>query len=671
MAPKPPDWTPSAPNDVICVDIETYGALKNYNQTVFHPVKMEYVDKVPTAQQIKTVAVSMIGPDGEPWSSVFVWTSGYHRLRFKQFMEWASSNHLALLCQNLLFDVTVLRRQPGLDTLITPDTFRLEDTLLWNFLHSEVRPERSLKSASALFNLASYNNLTTEFSSGGYSSVNDPDLHKYNVLDTVATLHLREYLLSLIAKDYGENSPKLGPVCRQHCSELLWAGVFMSEAGIAYDRGALETLRRTCLTEMERLCKLADWEFGLKLEGQGSQKPLKELFTRCVEEADLLSNPQLELTDKTKEISTKNSNISLIIENLPLDSELRTPITLLSMHRKLQKVVSTYLNNLLDNPAKGLVHPTEQNSNVWLAYPSWYVYPSKYGNDEKEGGTIQGRITCKYPPEQTNPPTIKEKRTTRFPGGLLREYDLSQIELRVGAMLSGDQVMAYEYQQRLDRHALTGALFWSIVEGTNKDDFHKLMKTSPKDYTFYRQAGKTANFLVIYEGKARKLQSVFLSMLGFEAPLHHCQAFITAHDARYTKLRGWQEGLKTFAIQHGYVVLPTGWSHLFWGGKDVVRGLDAPKVCNAPVQTFAAQLMQSSQFLIVDTFRKQQLRSVCELNTYDSILIDSPPEEAEVVDKIVGFGLENPPLLERLAGKIPANVPIEYDCKIVYNGQDT
>lgn len=649
---------PNPRPSLVAVDIETYGALSGRDQTVFHPVKSIHIDQVSKSDLIQTVAFSWGGPNAAEHSAVFNWQDIGHRMLveswFGRLAEQTTDGSLAtLIGQNLVFDLMYLRHcSPYLHYVIRPGNFRLEDVQLWSFLHNELRPERGLKALARLFALARYGD--TNFN---YERSDDPRLYAYNALDTQVTLRARSLLLDAIARDYKRTSPKLSDLCRNHCSDILWAILHMSEAGVPYDVPKLQALRYQYEADLSATVDAANEVHSLRLCGPGSARDIQALIDQAASECSLRNDSRLLLTDKTKLISTKDTNLLLLLETNP-PTKTAEQLTLLRKFRDTQKLLTTYLRPLLDNPVKGIV--SKPRPGVGLAYPTWYACPSKHELDEdKEGGQIQGRLSAKKPAFATSPPQIKACRTTRFVGGSVIMADYKQVEWRVAGLLSGDDLLLDEFASGFDPHAVRGAVAYATCLKTDEQAFWSLDPDSER-YKQFRQMGKTINFLALYGGQAAKLAATIRSDVGYLITDLQAQRVLDAIDSRYVRLRQWQDELVAHCAKVGRIEVLTGWSRTFLGGQ-VSCEANRSAILNFPVQTIAAQLLQSAQVQIAAEFDRRALKAVIDMNIYDAIHVDTPPHERSSVHHILAAHLPNPPLLADLAAALGRIIPLAFD----------
>lgn len=657
---------PSQWEGPLAVDIETYGALRGREQTQFHPVKMACLDGVEPERQVQTVALSCKLPGDRVFTTAFPYDGAGVR-RLLRWLDKAAQQEAPLLFQNGLFDLSVLRASHGLMRYaLDPRRLRLEELMLWNFLQSELRPERSLKALSSLFAIAHYK--ADNFSA---ASPRDPALLEYNGLDTAVTLIARDLLLEQIEGEYGPQTAKLSSLCRDHMNAVMWSCLAMLEAGITYDVGALQKVHAHYMARTARCEALSEATFQVPLAGKGSGKATQELFDRLLDELGLAEEPDVLRTSKTREVSTSKSNIYLFRQAAIAQGhrEAIRRLNLLYHHRRYQKIASTYSSALLNNPAQGIVQYKTLPDGTALghAYPLWFPCPSRFQDEDpdSESGTVQARFTCRYPVEQIHPPAIQRCRRSRFPHGSIYGIDYSQIELRVSALLSGDPVALQEYAEGIDRHAQTGRTVADMT-GFGADRFDSLLaehgKKHPSIY-LYRQAGKTTNFLITFEGQAEKLRATLLRMTGLNVGIPACQAIINWFDDRYRVTRQWQSDTVARVLEQGYDESITGWSRTFLGTpRDRLR--EKAKIINRPVQTFAAQLLQSAVYRIFLDLLDHKARSVICLNIHDAAYLDVHPAEQSLVDGILARRMPRPPLLIAAEKILDRTVPLEYDVDI-------
>ena len=548
--------------------------------------------------------------------------------------------------QNIKFDIQYLKaNDPVLNALITSTNFLLDDTMLCSFLLYEQRPEKGLKELATLFGLTDYSMLEVTGSSGTATSPSDPRLHYYNCLDVAVTLKLYDFCWQEIRRVFGEDSPKFSSTCTTMRNEVLWSVIGLESAGFCISRHLLNSVHTDYQYQ-------ADWaeahafEQGVICSGTGSKKSALDFMIHALTTKDLMNDSRVKRTEKRQDISVGEDNFNLLNTVLtPEDGRIYVVNQSLQAYHGTSKIINTYTNNLLNVPAKGLVFGD-------FCYPSWYPIPIYEGKGSSvDGGTIQGRFSCKKPAAQTFPPPIKQCLISRFPGGKIIGYDLSQIELRVGALLSGDPIMLDEYARGIDRHAVTALMTFA---GSTVDDPDFYTKPAGK-----RQAGKILNFLVLFRGGAHMFQSTLMKEVGYFLDISECEAAIRRFNNRYQHFRLWQDSLIETARRTGIIVLPTGWSRSF--SKGVTADTYINEICNFPIQTTAAQLMQSAEYAIIQECLRLNLRSRAVLQVHDALYMDTHPDEEGIVDKIMEKYLTRPPLLTTLERILGRTVPLEYE----------
>jgi uracil-DNA glycosylase family 4 len=654
-----PEVSPEVPEkfpNIISVDIETYGILKGREQTVFTPAKSRHVDGVPYGQQIVTVAIAYrdclsLPSPGKIRTAVFRWTDSAQRNNLRKWIKGAIESNCILLGQNFKFDLLYLiLNDRFLGNLLSPCRSRVDDTLVKAFLLDEQQPEKGLKELSLLFGIANYAGLKVTGKTGSARSSKDPDLLFYNCLDAAATLVLSEELDERIRIRYGNNSTKLGQECADMRNAVLWNVVSMEKAGTRIDIPKLEAVNDEYTTKYKEALAAAD-RYGVKLAGEGSRKSLLDFIGKAVDTCGLGGDGRLERTKVKREISTGKANVSLVLEYLPT-GELREVAEQFQIFQEFAHLRNTYSNKLLTKQRTGIVRRVR---NTGFVYPLWYPVPSIYGKGgggkEKPGGTIQGRVTARKPPHQTYPDGVKACLKSRFPAGYLVEWDLNRIELVVAAWLSGDPV-------------LTRAL----LEGDPHDDttFDMFPSITKDDPTFKekRDLAKVENFLVIYRGGPHAFQQSARRDLGVDLDIDFCKNSIHTWYKQHPVHKAWQDEQIETVMQQGFIELPTGWSRSFGTGRANAMGA-VNEICNFPIQTTAAQLMLSAQFVILQGLTQKKLRAQMCAQSYDSVVIDLPWDEVKIVDEIVDKALTNPPLRAILEVALGRTMPIEYERKVL------
>lgn len=667
------------PGTMVSIDTETYGAVAGLpTQTVFHPVKAILVDGVNKDDLVQTAAAAWLGPDG---MRTRVWVLPKEERRFFQFMQRVIERKHTILGMNIPFDIKMLRAlSPDWQRLLSRAAgVRLMDLSVANFLNSDIRPERSLKEIAPLLRVVQYDEAASLKKGFRYANSDDPDLQKYCVMDAAATLEAYLRLRDQTQIQF-PGTARFNDRCLDWYNDVLWTVVQLDEAGVAFSRNKLQRLHDHLRYRLQRISVLVPRYFPPRtvrvkrkrksgdvfveqlrpaaIGGEGSAGWIVEVFSKAVDAAKLRKDDRLELTKGSGYTvpCTHKDNMNLILGVLPVGHPARKPLELIRHYRRAEKLTGTYTGPLLENLQNGLIGE--------MAFPSWFAVPSAVKDGEGAyGGTQQGRLTCKNPALQTMPKPIKSCMMARHPGWILLGFDLSQIELRMAALLSGDPLMLHDYQEdarlraenlgKVDRHADTAKLIF----GANAD--------RRPDWSKLRHVGKTLNFLVLFKGGPITFQETIRRDHGLEFSFGMCMDAISAFNRKYHAFRHWQNTLLRDVCRRGYMELPiTGETRTFIkGGQSMERYV--AEICNFPIQTQAANVLKSAQRTIQDVFTGLHMEAVICLNIYDAIYIDCPASEESEVRRVVHNILSCPPYYSELQSVMGRTVPLMYESETI------
>ena len=719
---------------VISLDIETYGAAKANHQgkslppqTVFHPKKSLYIDGVSPEDLILTVAVTLPIEDprksiDEPWdvaklgqlhpgsTMVLNMWNKMHRECLANWLQHADT----ILGMNIQFDLLYLREfDPVFRSLIgktsTEPTHTLIDLSVLNYLHSELREERSLKALGPILGSFSYDET---LKNSRFNTSGEERLKLYNAQDTHNTMLAISEFGKRIRKEF-KLTDKGGPWSLKFYSRNIWTAIYMSESGIPMSSLMLEDLYEDMKTKMEQACLNAK-KYGLILQGEGSAVSKDQLIDACInliEETNEDILDELEVTAKKKKVSFTKGNRVTLLENLPDSAlKLRKCLDYANEHSEAQKILSSYCYPLLHHrrnkiddkssiiipkdskplksfkkkPAKIYATTSERidacqtkdepvtyknrfrgdrtsSQGDSFAYPTWYITPSHIKeNKGSSGGTIQGRITCKGPSAQTFPPTVKNCLRSRFDEGVILGMDLSQIELRVAALLSGESSMIKAYKQGLDLHADRARSLWS--------DYDRL-QTSQKSR---RQVGKMMNFADLFLSSADTMKEQVYTQSGgsIDLPIEFFKKVVRSRATVRSKLTDWQLSLLQKAKNDRAIILPfTGQSRTFIGN----LGKSRSEIVNFPVQTTAGNLtlciQQELNDLVESVWFDVVNKPMIFMQIYDAIYIDTPLDCLETVKGLIETAITLVTgtkgywgMLEEYTGN---SIPLDYDIEIL------
>jgi len=409
-------------------------------------------------------------------------------------------------------------------------------------------------------------------------------------------------------------------------------------------------------------------EYDLILYGPGSAKSKDKFIGEVIKLIEEVSNPDimdaLDVTPKSKKVSFSDKNRTTLYEALPegIDADMyRRCLDAAKKHSKAMKLMSSYCYPLLyhrrNKPEdmssiiippdmKTATHVTMEvpvyktpadrvdaadknlsdekiklmkgrfsgvrlpGSGDAIAYPTWYVTPSHIKNDTgSSGGTIQGRITCKQPSAQTFPKPIKACIRSRWDRGSIVAMDLSQAELRVAALLSGEASMIDAYQNDRDLHAERARTLWGDYDVDATSQHQR------------RQVGKMMNFADLFLSSANTMREQVYAQSGGDIllPLSFYQKVVKERSKVRPSLTKWQQGLLEKVKTERRIMLPrTGQSRTFLGDLGAIKS----EVVNFPVQTTAGNVTLAIQHFLLDELDPNVKMF---LQIYDAVYLDCPP----------------------------------------------
>ena len=251
----------------------------------------------------------------------------------------------------------------------------------------------------------------------------------------------------------------------------------------------------------------------------------------------------------------------------------------LARQRTLQKLLSVYGHGYLKHR-----HPISQR-----LHPHYRIL-----------GTVAGRFGCSNPNIQQLPADAELRGLVRAdPGRLLVCADYSQIELRIAALLSRDELLLAAYSAGADLHAQTA-------------------KALCGDAT-RRQLGKCANFGLLYGSGAAGLQAFAKSSYQVVLTLAEAAQHRTRFLRSYAGLRKWQQQIDAAARLSKKVHTRAG----------LVRVLDPYRMTealNTPVQGSAAEVLLAALGRLPHWLRGLDARLV--LHCHDELLLDCAEKDA-------------------------------------------
>ena len=392
----------------------------------------------------------------------------------------------------------------------------------------------------------------------------------------------------------------------------------METAGVCVDSIVLSEMSNRLAIEIDNLAEKVYDQSGHRFNINSPKQLGDVLFNKMN-----LAKPMK--YGKGRVISTAQD----VLEEL---AELHTVPALVLEHRQLQKLKSTYLDQL---PA--------------LADREGHVHTSF-----NQVGTATGRLSSTNPNLQNIPVRTAVGREIRAafiagqgPNGernVLMSADYSQIELRLMAHFSQDPLLLDAYRTGKDIHTLTAAEVFGVDPETMDKET--------------RARAKAVNFGIVYG----------ISPFGLAAQLNIDQktakTYIETYFDRY-------KGVQRFIEETLATVRAEGAVKTFFGRvrpiPDIssrnpnMRGFAERTAVNTPLQGTAADLIKLAMIKLDAEITRRNLKSRMTLQVHDELLFDVVPEEAEEMQILVKHEMES---------VAEFSIPIVADVGIGHNWRD-
>jgi DNA polymerase-1 len=156
--------------------------------------------------------------------------------------------------------------------------------------------------------------------------------------------------------------------------------------------------------------------------------------------------------------------------------------------------------------------------------------------------------------------------------------DYSQLELRIVALLAGDEVLLDAYARGIDVHALNAEAIFGEAWKVGNAEVRKELRDFAKRFVYGANYGASAKTLwanLVPDFPKLKLSTV--------------ERALAAWFAAHPKIKLWQERVLRDAHLRGYVEEPASGHRVYFFGN-----VDPSVALNFPVQTFAAWIMNQA-----------------------------------------------------------------------------
>ena len=390
-------------------------------------------------------------------------------------------------------------------------------------------------------------------------------------------------------KVYMSNNSQIARVAYEFDFPVIWALFQMEKRGMKLDDTLLKQMGDELVAEVgeleQQMYSMAGYEFNASSPAQLSEV----LFTK-------LQLPTAGIKKGKIGYSTGQKELDKLRGQHPI-------IELIERYRELTKLISTYIEALPKLMATdGRIHTTF-NQDV----------------------TSTGRLSSTNPNLQNIPVRTELGRKIRqafvpSDGKVFVGADYSQFELRLAAVLAGDEKLIEDFNSDVDIHAKTAAETYGIsIDEVSKSQ---------------RRAAKVINFGVLYGMSPHGLAAA-TGMSFTEA-----KKFIDHYFEVRKPIRQYLDKILTQAREQGFVETYFGRRRPTPDVKSsnfMVRSSAERAAMNMPIQGTEADLMKLAMIRLED-----KLSGLADaiLQVHDSILVECKPEDVQKVSEIMKAEME-------------------------------
>lgn len=387
-----------------------------------------------------------------------------------------------------------------------------------------------------------------------------------------------------------ESLPELAKVADTMDFPLITVLARMEQRGIRLDASILHTmdakLTKDVATIEEMMYEMAGYEFNIASPAQLSEV----LFTK-------LQLPTAGVKKGRTGYSTGQKELDKLRGQHPI-------IELIERYRELTKLQNTYVQVLPElTDSERRIHTTF-NQDV----------------------AATGRLSSTDPNLQNIPIRTELGRKIRdafvpSDGNVFVSADYSQFELRLAAVLAGDEKMVNDFNAGTDIHAKTASEVYKVP----LDDVTKEQ----------RRRAKVVNFGVLY-GMSQHGLAAAADMSFAEA-----QHFIDEYFRVRPKVKAYLDTAIKKAHDDGFVETLFGrrrWTPDVKSSNFAVRQAAERAAANMPIQGTEADLMKLA---MLEVDKRLEGRGEQLLQIHDSILIECPKDQADAISEMLVDTMEN------------------------------
>ena len=348
------------------------------------------------------------------------------------------------------------------------------------------------------------------------------------------------------------------------------------------------------LTEKISLIEQEIYELAGEKFNVGSPKQLGHI---------LFEKLYLPVGKKTKTKTGYSTNADVLEELM----DKHPIIPLISEYRSLTKLVSTYVT--------GLLKVVKEDGRVRSTF--------------KQTETRTGRISSAEPNIQNIPVrTELGKNMRRFfrakEGYTLVDADYSQIELRVLAHLSDDEIMKNAFMREEDIHTITASQVFNQPEAWVTPEL--------------RSKAKAVNFGIVYGIGAFSLSK------DIGVTVKEADAYIKSYLAKYSGVAAFMEKTVETAKETGYVSTLFGRNRFIkelQSSNKILQNLGKRIAMNTPIQGTAADIIKIAMVKVYKKLQESGLDAKLILQVHDELIVEAKESDAEKVAALLKEEMEN------------------------------
>lgn len=360
-----------------------------------------------------------------------------------------------------------------------------------------------------------------------------------------------------------------------------------------------------------------------------SRESLNALHEEFTKRLSVLENEIYELTEQKFNIGSPKQLSEVLFDadklNLPHGKKGKTGVystsadelnRIAEFHPSIPKILEWRAISKLDSTyASGLIPKISDDGRIHTTFT--------------QAMTNTGRLSSVDPNLQNIPVRSEEgarirKCFTASEGKILIDADYSQIELRLLAAMSGDEVMTEAFLNGEDIHRRTAAKVFGVPENEVTHE--------------QRAAAKTVNFSIVY-GVSDFGLSTDLGISFREA-----SALIKSYEEQFPKITSYLDGLKKKGEEEGSV-------STMYGRKRILSELRSPNrnlrnfglraAMNTPVQGTAADIIKIAMNKVYLALREQVPESKLIMTVHDELIVECDVKDKDLVSSILKEQMES------------------------------